>query len=185
MNTVTMSPKLSLTDLVAALDEPASPPESPPAAWTAPPKKLLPHVLVTALYSSDCPPISGELLSPGAYGTLCSKLKYDIRTLRVQEVQRVVEFISGWRKKNRRLNCLNVVTLGIMAGVCAVARLVLGTRLPRYCLTLDRLGSEVLLTAMSTLASETPADEEGVISVTQYLSLISLVHTAFLSGVNA
>lgn len=78
---------------------------------------------------------------------------------------------------------LYVVVLGIMAGVWAVARLVLETLLQRYCLMLD---TELLPTATSTLAPEAPASEEGVvISMTQYLSLGFLVHTAFLSGVNA
>jgi len=184
MTAVIMPPKLWLTALGAALVEPSKPSDIPPAAWEAPPKKLLPpHLLLTALYRSVCPPMSGELPIPGPYGTLCSKLMYDKRMLRVQDVQRAVESIWGWRKKKRRLDCLKVVTLGIIAGVWAVSRLVLATWFQRYCLTVD---TEVPPTVMSTLVSELPPDEEGVVaSVTQYLSLTSLVQSAFLSGVNA
>jgi len=103
MTVVTRPPKVWLTDLRPAL-VPSKPPDIPPAAWTAPPKKLLPHVLLIALYRADCPPINGELLIPGPYGTLCSKLKYDMRTLRVQVVQRVAEGVWGWRKRKRRLD---------------------------------------------------------------------------------
>lgn len=179
MTVATKPPKVWLTDLRPAL-EPSIPPDIPPAAWTTPPKKFFPHVFITALYRSGCPPMSGELASPGPYGTLCSKSMYDMRTLRVQVVQRVVEFAWGCRKKKRRLVERNVVVFGMTAGVWVVARLVLETVLQSHCLAFD-----IVLTVTSTLAFET-VDEEGVlISVTQYLLLSSFVHTACLSGIKA
>jgi hypothetical protein len=45
----------------------------------------------------------------------------------VQTVQRMVESMFGWSKKNRMLLLLYVVMLGTTAGVWAVARLVLET----------------------------------------------------------
>lgn len=185
MAAVTKPLKLWLTDLGAAF-VPTKPLDIPPAAWTAPPRKLFPHVLVTALYRSDCPPMSGELLRPGPYGTLCSKLIYDMRMSRVQLVQRVAESDWGWRKKKRRLVWRKVVILGMIAAVWAVERLVFETWVQRYWLMSD---VDVPITATSTLAFDAPeaaADEVGVVaSVTQYLPLSSLVHTACWSGVNA
>lgn len=46
---VIMPAKSWLIDLGVALELPSAPLEIPPAAWTAPLKKFLPHVLWTAL----------------------------------------------------------------------------------------------------------------------------------------
>jgi len=154
------------------------PPDIPPAAWAMPLKKLCPHVLFTALYKSDWPAIIGESLSPGPYGTLFSKLKYDVRIWRVHVVQRVEESVEGFRKKKRRLDCPMVVVLGINMAVWDVARLVLEG-------LLQSVDKSELPAAAPTWEPEEPTNEDGgVISVTQYLPLSSFVQMAFFKGVN-
>lgn len=109
-----------LTDIMCAAPPLRIPPESPPAAATAPLRKLAPQVFCTPVYNAGWP-LSSRLLSrPGAYGTELSKLMYGVRTLRVHEVQRLAFGIDGCRSRKSTLFCAKVIALGTMESVlCA------------------------------------------------------------------
>lgn len=99
--------------LAAPLLPPRIPSDKLPAAWTAPFKKLAPHVDCTAWYNDDCPASKMLLGIPGPYARSDSKDMYEVMMERVHATQSLSLLWDGSRNKNAALLDLRLSKLGV------------------------------------------------------------------------
>lgn len=78
-------------------------------------RKPDPHVAPIAFQKAGWPPSKAELLNPLPYGKADSHATYDANTCFVQSVQSCLVGISGDKKRNKRLEFVNVVALKVVA----------------------------------------------------------------------
>lgn len=113
------APKTAATtvSLLVAFSAPAAPVKlASPASFATVSKNPLPHFSPIPSHSCPCPPRSGLLASPSAYGMRDSNAMYEARIVRVQGVHRVDEGIEGVRKRNGRERDDQVAELGRSEG---------------------------------------------------------------------